>query len=352
MKVLTYLVFILLSTHIFGQQMDSIAYKEIDVIIKDHFDSYSHIFKQKLTNSIQTENYIRPWDEEMLSENTLSAYLNTISNNAKIKTDSSWTNYNRLVIYSYLPEDDNKNILENFKFEIIKHNLIDSNNNVVNVEKYASGKNWSYDQPCNTTGKKPATNLCKKVDSQFKLEAIPSEQLLGDVLINTKFLSGYSHIKITDSLLSKSLSLSQEEFTIIEITDNKIVVLNATDKNEFLQKTSFVNLDKNGNRLGSKLIETKKKANRDQFIWQGQSSQTIDAYNYKLFKENPYLSYDTYKNMVREKLIRVFKSNNREATYKKEYGEIYTIINIGSNIENLYLYTPNYLEKMFTIQLK
>ncbi|MEL6918138.1 MAG: hypothetical protein AAFO99_10465 [Bacteroidota bacterium] len=355
LKTLSAILFLVCSFRVGGQEIDSVKMEQIHVIAKQLYDSNSYLLKKSALQSKRSKDFLFPWSQSFYSQTTLEAYLKNLEKNAKISIENDGFEGNQLTLSSYLPEDQNNSIFTSYDLEIIKSEITNEKNEEIQVGEFKS-RSFGYEQQCSSVDNKKAAGLCKTIEVNFAMPKLEATALKGKLVWNGKFVSGYSYERVTKNNINTPIVLNNLEFTVIDIIDNKIVISHKNKEDLLLNNLSFINIDKSGNKIEaipySDYLNAKEKGSLNELPRVTNSRHTIQSYNYSVFKNNPDLSFNDYKKMIHEKILRILNSNNPKEVFKKEFGEHYVIISTVDIIENLYFYTSNYVQKECTTQLK
>ncbi|MEO0527186.1 MAG: hypothetical protein AAFZ89_08170 [Bacteroidota bacterium] len=355
LKTLSAILFLVCSFHMGGQEIDSVKMEQIDVIARQLYDSNSFLLKESALQSKRSKDFSFPWSQNFYSRTTLEAYLKKLEKNAEISIENDGFQGNQLTLSSYLPEDQNNSIFTSYDLEIIKSEITNEKNDTIQIGGFKS-RSFGYEQQCSSEDKKKVAELCKTIEVNFAIPKLEATALRGTLIWNGKFVSGYSYERITKNNRNIPIILNDLEFTVIDIIDNKIVISHKNKEDLLLNDLSFINIDKNGNKIEaipySDYLNSKKRDSLNELPRVANSRHTVQSYNYSVFKNNPDLSFNDYKKMIHKKILRILGSDNPKEMFKKEFGEHYVVISTVDIIENLYFYTPNYVQKECTTQLK
>ncbi|QCE42765.1 hypothetical protein [Psychroserpens sp. NJDZ02] len=167
--------------------------------------------------------------------------------------------------------------------------------------------------------------------NQLSFDSEFDKNLTGEVSYNVKFITNYSKEKISKIDIGKTIELSGNEYKIIDIYENKIVLKSNLDEKLTIDdiKVKCINLNKNG----------KMELVSDTF---NMSSSLIDEKIYKLFKDDKDLSLDNYKSNF-----------SFETVMNEELIGKYIIMELPAPIENeIILYEPIYgVNEKITVKL-
>ncbi|WP_298506318.1 hypothetical protein [uncultured Maribacter sp.] len=332
MKIYITIIIFNLSFSIFSQEMDAIKNNEIEQFAKHLYEKSSYIFKKVDIVPKENKDFLFPWLKEFPSKDNLKKYLKILKENSTLEINSSIGTV-QLQISSYLSEDENKDIFKLLDFVIIKSDLTNQENEKIKVGDYI-GSSWGYDQKCHSKKIQTNSSLCKTISSSFKLDVSKEDKIAGELIVKARFISGYAYKEVTMNDINKPIILNDSEFKIINIINNTVVISQENSRSELLDGIGYFNINKNGYRVESI------------------GSSTICTYNYNLFKENPNLSLQDYSKKIHHKLLKIENSDIPDDTYKKEFGENYTILISTDRIEKFILYVPNYEEMEFVVQLQ
>lgn len=342
MKQITLFFLLATSTHLFGQQMGSSLEDQIDFFAKEWYEKYMNLFEEKDFLSDRQKDYEFPWSMRNHSKKEVEDYARLLMGNASVTIEKKLSKEVLVLSFSY-PDDERSNML-------IKHlefpELIVNENEAIR----SNDLNWSTAQQCEQEG----TKTCAIVEASFHdvSELINEDR----IAFNLKILHKYSYQKIGRDDINSSLTINEFNLNIIDIIDNKIIVAHEKDwKNQDMHNLGYINIDHEGHLIKQlnyqEFLELQRKYGANKVMGVNASTR-IEAYNYKIFKENTNLSYSGFRKLIDKKLRKVLNATDKDMAFENEFGPLYTVFSSPSKIEDFYFYQPTYIHKKFELRLR
>jgi hypothetical protein len=313
----------------FAQISDS----EVEYLETYIYQTTSSAFKVKEYDSKIDNEYTLPWLKKNIDKLILDSALDTLIKKATIKIDkNSFSDY-FLEFNSYFPESI-KEAPENFQLNI-KENKIASQNEILEFNGGGSSAYSNYIYSTSENGQYSDHNWVSFYKSFSIKSEVTSEEFNGKITFEASFLYNYDYVKISKSHIGKQLKVGSYLFKVIDIINNLLVL--EFEKNIDDEEFSFVNLNSE-NRMIKSSIPTFSKLK-------------ISKEVYKLFKENPNLSFDDFKKVMHPQFLERRKySNNAKVLSDLIFEKSYIIFSFPGNTLNSYLYLSNRNFKTFEIE--
>ncbi len=345
MKAIT-LIILLITSQIKAQKMNVIEAKEANNLIEYWYLEYSNIFKAKSHLSKTVLDYLAPWEQTVYSTEDAEKWLALLGKNSYVKEVTHFGKKGLKLLSKFEKPLGNINIRD----VIVSFELIPQ---VTQLEfKTNNDLNSSF----------LTTNNQNNTECHFSAgfyDISPSQFISKDnfVKLNMVLLNEVPFKKVTKN--GQIISLGEQRFKIIETVDNMVVILNLepkSNKSNFLENLNMINLDNQGNKIQSlspsEILKIKADKPTDSLSYTPYATKTIVEYNYKVFKNNPNLSFNEYQKQILPKLQKVMTSGHKQSTFKNEFGEVYTIFFTPNTIENAYFNTYKYITKALKLPFK
>jgi len=319
----------------FGQKKDSIKLQQVEFIKKVSYAITSNLFKERESDSKLIKDYILPWKTKKYTEQQLQSVIDTLMKNTTIKVENSFSKPT-LKLDSYFPE-----FIEDLDFNFLKFTIKESflkyKNKLIDIEKkgsfgfgsrFASG--YENEQSYSHNWRTVHVNFNIKNEIEFN-------DINGSVLFNIGIVKGYNYIKINSSDIGKKIKIGDISFTIIDIFNNTVIIdVDGEYDEHIFEALSLVNLTKKGEKITSNSFNL------------STGKQTLYKDNYDIFKTNPDISFEEYKEMTDDKFSKLdFKNTNK--TEKNPFGKRYIAFTSADKLINVYLYSPVYIENEFSV---
>lgn len=332
-----------MSYQLSGQNMDQSIEEKINSISKEWYEKYSGYFEENDFLYDKEKNYQAPWQKyNNVSKQEIEDYAELLTDNFSVKFEKRFSKEILVLNFEY-PENEKTNEL----MKLLEHPELILKNG---VKLTSNDLNWSTGQEC----KKINQKKCTKINAGFY--DIQNAVDLNEVMFNLKILCSYNFRRIEKNSENDSLKIGDYNFKVIDIVQNKVVILFKNSKCEEIPNLNHLNLDDQHNLIKQlnpqRFTELTKRPSDNRKILGVNSVTKIDSYNYKIFKENTGISYLKYKDLIKKKLLIVLNSSDQETTFNDEFGQIYTVFSSPSKIDYFYLYQPIYLNKKFELQIK
>ena len=355
MKKIIYILFVIHSSILFGQKIDSTKTKQIEMYEKIMYGMNSTIFKKQNYYSKLDKNYQFPWKIKKYTTDQLVKSLDTLVQNSTVEIKQGSFSNLILEFNSYFPTYIDSELSETFKLTIKNNQIKNLNSEIIKIDtdgstgygsKFLSGfeneKSYSYNWIT--------------INKSFNIRSeVKKENLKGKVLFNAGFVTDYDYLKINKSQIGKTLRINELEFTVIDFFENKIILDFKQNIDDL--KFSFVNIDNKGNRIIQipylNLQQLKEKGTiPTDAVNLPEGSQTLNKTEFDLFKSNPNITFIDYQKIVHEKFVKILNSKKQKETAKQVWGKKYIMFSATDKLINFYLYMPKYIEKDFEIRIE
>jgi len=361
LKMRTQILFLLvfISHSLFSQKMDESLLEEIEMFESILYTSKSSSFRQTILINQVNEGFVFPWnDKAKYSDKQLTNSLDSLNKNSILKLEQDEFLGNRLIYNSYFPRYIESELLDIFKIVITEVEIFNSSGEKVNVgrrnsifygNKFSSGSKdgnaFSYNWK--------TVNVSISIEKQETIG-----DLYGSTVFEAKFVSGYDYKKIDKSDIGSIIKLGNYNYKIVDIIHNNILLSTDGDFKEAYDIIKAVSINNMGDKIEAiSISEFKKMKDNDDNITEDnrvtKRKSTITNFDYLVFKEIPYISYDEYKSLIHDKMIKIVTSGNSDKIRDEEFGEKYILIETVSEINSLYLYVPKFgIKSEFEVKLK
>ncbi|WP_282143817.1 hypothetical protein [Cellulophaga baltica] len=327
------LLFLLVPVLSIGQENDSDEIDEIEFAEKLTYSFSSEIFKDKAYETDLDHDYTMPWKKTLYTEEQIEQALDTLIKNASIKIEKGSFSNHVLRFNSYFPEFIDEGLMEYFDLSIKKSTII---NRGVNLEIQESGSSGYGSQ--SSSGYENGisfSHLWRTLNTSFNIKTtVTTEEYKGAVVFKSGFINSYNYLKISSADIGKKMSIGGHEFTVVDIIHNSVILDFGVDAEDLELK--FVNLNQKGER----------------FISSGStfSSQTLFEDTYKLFKNNPKLTFEAYKKEFHTRYVALIENAEKNTEVEENiFGKKYRVFTASGKLMNAYLYEPKYTSKEFKI---
>ena len=358
MNKITTILFLIFSSILYGQRIDSTKIKQIEMYEKIMYEMNSNVFKKQKLYSKLDKDFKLPWKAEKV--NTIKQFenaLDTLIQKAKIEISDSFYSL-ALTFQSSFPTYIEEELFDIFKLTIKSYDFTTLNIKPIKLQKTGSVTYGSYVSSGFKENGELYHSEWKTINMTFNIHSekkVKKEDLKGSFLFNSGFVTDYDFIKIDKSSIGKSLFIGDIEFTVIDIIENKIILDFKQDLKDI--KFDFVNLDNKGSKISQIPYFDFEKLKKEGKIPSGTlpqatGSQTINKIEFDLFKLKPDLSFTDYKIFAHPKFVEILNSENQKETADKIWGKKYLLFFSADKIQNFYLYKPKYIEKEFEMEIK
>jgi len=333
MKIKITLLFLFISILSFGQEKDSTKFKEIEFAEKLTYSINSEIFTQKEYKTEIDKEYKLPWNSDFYTDKQINQAIDTLINNATIKiAKGSFSNYN-LTFNSYFPQYIDNRLIDIFKLSIKKNN-ISNNGNLLDIQTSGNSGFGSHSESGFKNGNSYPYNW-KTLNSSFNIKtAIKKEEFKGSVLFESGFVKGYDYQKISIADVGKQMKIGAYEFKVIDVINSSVILDFKSNIDDLDFK--FVNLNKEGYRIIA-----------SESIF---SSMTLFNDQYQLFKKNPNVSFEEFKEAFHSKYMELIEVKEKKETLRENiFGKKYKVFSASGSLMNGYLILPKYISKKFEI---
>ena len=354
---------ILLLTSFFGytQESDEKMKKQIEFAEKFAYDIGANIFYEPYMDSVSKELVSKPWERKPENSlNELKSGLDSLNANATITIDKK-LNYEtdkiKLRFESYFPSyiEDIEKI---FKISIKESNLKTLSKEKLEVEKlplYSFISNTS--RSISVNGENTFYKW-ETVDSSFPIEvdSTMADQITGSVSFKVEIATTVDYIKLNKNNIGEEFILNGKKYKLINIIHNKVVIEMVDIYYPLEKGLSFFNINKDGKAIiGTSFLGRtahSKNNTREGKKISDVSTTTVPEKVYTIFKENPEISIEEFKEKVHSSFSEFMKDPLNKMHLVKHLGSPYIIFESAGPIHDFYLYTPKFdLEKEFTIKL-
>ncbi|KAB1155137.1 hypothetical protein F7018_11700 [Tenacibaculum aiptasiae] len=304
MKFKSFLLTLLFITHFIHSQQTEISEEQKDFIYKMKFDMTKKLFEKPKYNF---KNQKLDLNKKLIKSNKTKKLIiesiNFFEKNAKLKIINEKTKSINLV--SNFPSNfvvENPNIIS---IELLELKLLGNNNTLL---KTLNAESTSF-----------GTYIIKS--NQLSFDSKFDKNLTGEVSYRIKFITSYSSIKVSKKDIGKTIKLSNDEYKLIDLFENKLILKSNLNENSTI------------NDLEIKCISINKKGTMELFSQNSPaSSLLIKKEIYHLLKENKNFNIKVYKN----------KLPFQELMDNKLSGK-YIVLELPAPIENeVILYQPIY----------
>ncbi|WP_165750581.1 hypothetical protein [Cellulophaga sp. Z1A5H] len=309
------LIFLILISQSIYSQKSEMPKEQKDYILSMKFEMTQDLFKKpKYDFKSQNLDFDKKFLKSNKTKESIISSIKYLEQNSKLEIKNERTK--SIELRSSFPENFVQEEFQVISIKIAETNLFGNNNIPLKTMK---SKSTSFN----------GLNIIQS--NQLSFDSEFDKNLTGEVSYNVKFITDYSKEKISKINIGKTIKLSGNEYKIIDLYENKIVLKSNLDEKLTIDdiKVKCINLNKDG----------KMELVSDTF---NMSSSLIDEKIYKLFKEDKNLSLDNYKSNF-----------SFETVMNEELIGKYIIMELPAPIENeIILYEPIYgVNEKITVKL-